>query len=149
MDWLTEGLSVKGMASFDYNSYDKTLYQATFATYELNNRDDFGNIDAYNRFDADGELAGSKDSYTIYKLYMEAQINYARKFGRHDVTAMVLYNQNDYRYRADLAKRYQGLVGRATYGYDDRYLAEVNLWVQRFGKLHERQTFWFLPRFLF
>ena len=58
---------------------------------------------------------------------MEAQINYARKFGRHDVTAMVLYNQNDYRYRADLAKRYQGLVGRATYGYDDRYLAEVNL----------------------
>lgn len=147
MDWLTEGLSVKGMASFDYNSYDKTLYQATFATYELNNRDDFGNIDAYNRFDADGELAGSKDSYTIYKLYMEAQINYARKFGRHDVTAMVLYNQNDYRYRADLAKRYQGLVGRATYGYDDRYLAEVNFGYNGSENFMKGKRFGFFPAF--
>ena len=147
MDWLTEGLSVKGMASFDYNSYDKTLYQATFATYELNNRDDFGNIDAYNRFDADGESAGSKDSYTIYKLYMEAQINYARKFGRHDVTAMVLYNQNDYRYRADLAKRYQGLVGRATYGYDDRYLAEVNFGYNGSENFMKGKRFGFFPAF--
>lgn len=57
---------------------------------------------------------------------MEFQLNYARQFGKHDVTAMVLYNQNDYRYQAELAERYQGLVGRATYGYDDRYLAEVN-----------------------
>lgn len=53
---------------------------------------------------------------------MEFQLNWARKFGKHDITAMALYNQNDYRYQADLAERYQGLVGRATYGYDDRYL---------------------------
>ena len=39
---------------------------------------------------------------------------------------MVLYNQNDYRYNSELAKRYQGLVGRVIYGYDDRYLAEFN-----------------------
>ena len=133
------------MASFDYDSYDKTLYGASFATYELNNRDDFGNIDAYNRFNTDGELAGSKDSYTIYKLYMEAQINYARKFGKHDVTAMALYNQNDYRYRADLAKRYQGLVGRATYGYDDRYLAEVNFGYNGSENFTKGNRFGFFP----
>lgn len=126
MDWLTEGLSVKGMASFDYDSFNKKLYSKSFATYELNDRNDYGNIDAYNRFNTDGELAGSQDRNAIYKLYLEAQINYARKFGKHDVTAMVLYNQNDHRINDELARRYQGLVGRATYGYDDRYLAEVN-----------------------
>ena len=67
---------------------------------------------------------------------MEGQINYARKFGKHDVTGMVLYNQNDYRYNSDLAKRYQGLVGRVTYGYDDKYLAEVNVGYQPHRKMH-------------
>ena len=78
---------------------------------------------------------------------MEAQINYARKFGRHDVTAMVLYNQNDYRYRADLAKRYQGLVGRATYGYDDRYLAEVQFGYNGSENFMKGKRFGFFPAF--
>lgn len=127
LGWITEGLSARGMVSFDYNSMDRSNYTAAFATYELNDRANYGNIDAYNRFNADGELAGGKGSETILKLYMEAQINYARRFGAHDVTAMVNYNQNDYRRQADLAKRYQGVVGRVTYGYDDRYLAEINV----------------------
>jgi len=126
MDWLTKGLSAKGMASFDYDSYYKKMFKADFATYELNDRNNYESIDAYNQFNSDGELGYSKDNSTTYKLYMEAQINYARQFGKHDVTAMVLYNQNDYRYNSELAKRYQGLVGRVTYGYDDRYLAEFN-----------------------
>ena len=53
---------------------------------------------------------------------MEAQVNYARKFGKHDVTGMMLYMQNDYRNKAELAERYQGIVGHVAYGYDDRYL---------------------------
>ena len=108
LGWLTEGLSTKGMVSFDYDSYYKRLFSADFATYELNDRDNYTQIDAYNRFNTDGELAYSKATSTTYKLYMEAQLNYARSFGKHDVTAMVLYNQNDYRYNSELAKRYQG-----------------------------------------
>ncbi|MGE4309838.1 SusC/RagA family TonB-linked outer membrane protein, partial [Bacteroides sp.] len=126
MDWLTKGLSAKGMVSFDYDSYYKKMFKADFATYELNDRDNYESMDAYNQFNSDGELAYSKENSTTYKLYMEAQVNYARQFGKHDVTAMALYNQNDYRYNSELAKRYQGLVGRVTYGYDDRYLAEFN-----------------------
>ena len=66
------------------------------------------------KFNTDGELTYSKSSSTTYKLYMEAQVNYARKFGLHDITAMVLYNQNDYQFNSELAKRYQGIVGRVT-----------------------------------
>lgn len=75
------------MVSFDYDSYYKRLFSADFATYELNDRDNYTQIDAYNRFNTDGELAYSKATSTTYKLYMEAQLNYARSFGKHDVTA--------------------------------------------------------------
>ncbi|HRF92490.1 MAG TPA: TonB-dependent receptor [Bacteroides graminisolvens] len=145
MDWLTKGLSAKGMVSFDYDSYYKKMFKADFATYELNNRDNYESMDAYNQFNSDGELAYSKENSTTYKLYMEAQVNYARQFGKHDVTAMALYNQNDYRYNSELAKRYQGLVGRVTYGYDDRYLAEFNAGYNGSENFLQGKRFGFFP----
>ncbi len=147
LDWLTEGLSVKGMLSFDYENYHKNLYSAGFATYELNDRDNYTSIDAYNQFNADEELTNSYEFETIYKLYMEAQANYARRFGKHDVTAMMLYMQNDYRYNSDLAQRYQGLVGRVTYGYDDRYLAEFNAGYNGSENFIKGKRFGFFPSF--
>ena len=79
-------------------------------------------------------------------LYIQ-KYNYARKFGKHDVTGMVLYNQNDYRYNSDLAKRYQGLVGRVTYGYDDKYLAEVNVGYNGSENFLKGKRFGFFPAF--
>ena len=147
MDWLTEGLSVKGMVSFDYDSYYKKTFGRTYATYELNDRDNYTLQDAYNKYNVDGQLAYSKGSSTTYKLYMEAQINYARRFGKHDVTGMLLYNQNDYRYNSDLAKRYQGLVGRVTYGYDDKYLFEFNAGYNGSENFMKGKRFGFFPAF--
>lgn len=153
MDWLTEGLSAKGMVSFDYDSMNRKLYSKSFATYELMRDDsgnplgDIGQIDSYNRFNADGELAGSQTKHALFKLYMEAQLNYARTFGKHDVTAMVLYNQNDYRVNDELFRRYQGLVGRATYGYDDRYLAEVNFGYNGSENFMKGKRYGFFPAF--
>ena len=147
MDWLTEGLSVKGMVSFDYDSYYRKTFGRTFATYELNDRNNYTSQDAYNKYNVDGQLGYSKSSSTTYKLYMEAQINYARRFGKHDVTGMVLYNQNDYRYNSELAKRYQGLVGRVTYGYDDKYLFEFNAGYNGSENFLKGNRFGFFPAF--
>ena len=147
MDWLTEGLSVKGMVSFDYDAYYKKIFGRTYATYELNDRDNYMSQDAYNKYNVDGQLGYSKASSTTYKLYMEAQINYARRFGKHDVTGMVLYNQNDYRYNSELAKRYQGLVGRVTYGYDDKYLFEFNAGYNGSENFLKGNRFGFFPAF--
>lgn len=145
---ITQGLSVKGMASFDYNAYYNRKFTANFATYELTDRNNYNSINGYTQFNNDTELTyAGNDQTTTYKLYMELQLNYARKFGKHDVTAMALYNQNDYRYQADLAKRYQGLVGRATYGYDDRYLAEVNFGFNGSENFIEGKRFGFFPSF--
>jgi TonB-linked SusC/RagA family outer membrane protein len=155
MGWLTEGLSAKAMVSFDYEQYHTNLYEAGFATYELNDRDNYTSIDAYNRFNTDTELklalaadlSDDRKFESIYKLYMEYQLNYARKFGVHDVTAMMLYMQNDYRYKGDLAQRYQGLVGRVTYGYDDRYLAEFNAGYNGSENFAQGNRFGFFPSF--
>lgn len=145
LDWLTEGLSVKGMLSFDYENEHRRNYTKNFATYELNNRDNYNSIDAYNKFNTDTELAYGSSFTSIYKLYMEAQVNYARKFGKHDVTGMMLYMQNDYRNKAELAERYQGIVGRVTYGYDDRYLFEFNAGYNGSENFMKGKRFGFFP----
>lgn len=148
MDWLTKGLAAKGMVSFDYDAYYNRKFTANFATYELNDRNNANALEAYNTFNTDTELAyAGDDQTTTYKLYMELQLNWARRFGKHDLTAMALYNQNDYRYQAELAQRYQGLVGRATYGYDDRYLAEVNFGYNGSENFMRGKRFGFFPSF--
>lgn len=147
MDWLTPGLSVKGMLSFDYDSYNRKLYSKSFATYQLTDTSNPSELKSWNRFNSDGELAGSQSHAADYKLYMEAQVNYARTFGKHDVTGMVLYNQNDHRVNDELARRYQGLVGRATYAYDDRYLAEVNFGYNGSENFMKGRRFGFSPAF--
>ena len=149
MDWLTPGLSARAMVSFDYNAYYDRKFTANFATYELNRgASNFNIVDSYYKYNSDTQLVyAGDDQTTTYKLYIEGQLNYARKFGKHDVTGMLLYNQNDYRYQAELARRYQGLVGRATYGYDDRYLAEVNFGYNGSENFRKGKRFGFFPAF--
>ena len=63
--------------------------------------------------------------------YMEAALNYSRKFGDHNVTGLVLYNQSKRYYPGgtydDIPSAYVGFVGRATYDYKTRYMAEFNV----------------------
>lgn len=148
MDWLTPGLSAKGMVSFDYENYHKNLYTRNIATYELLDAANYQSIDAYQKYNADTNMSNSYEKFALYKLYMEAQLNYARKFNDvHDVTAMLLYMQNDYRYDAELAQRYQGVVGRVTYGYDERYYAEFNAGYNGSENFRKGKRFGFFPSF--
>lgn len=148
MDWITKGLKFRGMTSLDYNASYRRPFVASFATYELNDRNNYESIDAYNKFNVDSKLAlsGASNSNTM-KLYLEFQLNYARTFGRHDVTAMMLYNQNDLRANAALPARYQGLVGRLTYAFDSRYLFEFNAGYNGSENFKEGQRFGFFPAF--
>lgn len=62
--------------------------------------------------------------------YMEAALRYARKFdGKHNVTALLLYNQSKTYYPKQFTAQpsaYVGLVGRVTYDYMTRYMVEFN-----------------------
>ena len=61
--------------------------------------------------------------------YLEGRVNYNRTFGSHAIGGLLLYNQSrdyypqTYKY---LPRNYIGYVGRVTYGYQSKYLAEFN-----------------------
>jgi TonB-linked SusC/RagA family outer membrane protein len=62
--------------------------------------------------------------------YSEASIDYARIFGDHNVTALLLYNQSRTYYPSsytEIPRGYVGLVGRVTYDYKTRYMLDVNM----------------------
>ncbi len=68
--------------------------------------------------------------------YLEGRINYERTFGVHKISALFLYNQSRdyYPKKSDgsaaqyqyLPRNYIGYVGRITYAYKLKYLADIN-----------------------
>lgn len=79
----------------------------------------------------DGELLYKQgDTSRSRDWYFEASLRYQRKFGNHNVGALALYNQSKKYYPEDyesIPTAYVGLVGRLTYDYCSRYLAEFNI----------------------
>jgi TonB-linked SusC/RagA family outer membrane protein len=60
-------------------------------------------------------------------LYYEASLNYTNTFGRHSVSVMGLFNRQQRNSTTDFPFYNEGLVGRATYDYDKKYLFEFNV----------------------
>ncbi|MCM1177525.1 MAG: TonB-dependent receptor [Clostridium sp.] len=61
--------------------------------------------------------------------YAEFSISYARTFGKHEVTGLLLYNQSKTYYPeqyVSIPTGYVGYVARATYSYDKRYMIDLN-----------------------
>ena len=147
MDWITEGLSARGMYSFDYDTDYDRRFAATFATYELMDRDNPHLLSSFNRFGEDGELLYQGNVQTVsMKSYFEAALNYNRTFRDiHAVTGLLLYNQNDFQWMAELPRRHQGLVGRVTYNYDRRYFVELNAGYNGSENFARGRRFGFFP----
>ena len=75
---------------------------------------------------------------------LQARFNWQRKFGLHDVGAMVQYRQ--WEYRGDvLPNRNQGFSFRATYDYAHRYLVEFNAGYNGTERLAKKDRFGFFP----
>jgi TonB-linked SusC/RagA family outer membrane protein len=130
LDFITKGLSAKAMIAFDAKA--RTILQGvraydTYSWSVARTADDecsYGVIHG-NQNEA---ISLSKGMDTHYYMNLQASLNYARTFGRHDVGAMFLFQRDNWDgYSADLPYNIVGVVGRVTYGYDERYLAEFNL----------------------
>jgi TonB-linked SusC/RagA family outer membrane protein len=77
------------------------------------------------------------------KIYLQGTINYLRTFGKHEVGGLItsfvssFESANAGSVTASLPQRNTVLAGRATYGYDSRYMVEFNFGYngsERFGK---------------
>jgi TonB-linked SusC/RagA family outer membrane protein len=83
-------------------------------------------------------------------LYYEASINYTRKFGNHDVSALGLVNRRSLirqgnTIRVNIGEFGEDYVGRVTYGFKSRYLAEFNGSYTGSSKFAIGQKFGFFP----
>lgn len=92
--------------------------------------------------------AGSVNKWATYrKLYYQLQLNYARQFGKHDVTAMGLFSRERYASGSEFAHYREDWVFRTTYNYDTRYFVEVNGAYNGSEKFGSNNRFDFFPSF--
>ena len=129
LDFIIPGLSAKSLFAFD--SHARTIMQGvrSLDTYAFNVARSAEGTSKYSsiRTNQDAAIRLSKGASTRYYTNLQASLNYARSFNNHNVTGMFLYQRDNWdQYGADLPYNVVGLVGRATYNYDDRYLAEFN-----------------------
>lgn len=140
LDFVTKGLSFRIKGSYN-GGYDHTKTRsASIASYTPWVMKDLTWLEPIPEQDREKVvLIKSGDEGTLgygesfgrgRDWYAEASFNYNRKFGDHNVSGLVLYNQSRVYYPStyqDIPRGYVGLVGRATYNYKTRYLADVNV----------------------
>lgn len=129
LDFITKGLSLKGMAAFDsHASTTRQGYRAmnTYSFHVARNANETNGYSAI-RDNQDPSMRLTKAMSTYYYSNYQASLNYARSFGVHNITALALYQRDKWdKWSADLPYNVIGYVGRVTYDYDNRYLAEFN-----------------------
>ena len=135
MSFLTKGLSFAAKASYN-SDYTAQKYR----------QNGYGTGVQYVATIVDGKEVLRKEGVTWpipyseakwgnRNWYAEANFNYNRRFGKHNVGALLLYNQSKSYYPWDsddslyqsIPKGYVGLVGRVTYDYDTKYLLDFNI----------------------
>ncbi len=78
-------------------------------------------------------------------LYYEFSTNYARSFGDHTVSALALINFQQKNQGTEFPYYNQGVVGRITYDYSNKYLAEVNVGYTGSERFAPSNRFGFFP----
>lgn len=153
LGFLFKGLSATTMFSFDnYNEHDIRRTK-TVDGYIATGRDADGKLIVDQTRIGQSYLSYGRSNGGDRRIYTESAINYANSFGKHDVTGMILYNQSDYvnafagDFNSSIPFRYRGLAGRATYAYDNRYLAEANFGYNGSETFAPNKRYGFLPSF--
>ena len=127
MDYLLKGLSLRGVVSYKNFNSDKTTFSRNGVKYQLHDLESGRELIPTG---ATGNLSSSMTLAKDINVYAEAGIEYNRDFGGHHVTALALYNQSKHfspSLEYLIPNGHQGLVGRITYAYENRYLAEFNV----------------------
>lgn len=144
---VTPGLSMRGMISYDarsttamQGSKSERLYLA-----EINTSTDELSY-AVKRPD-ERLLSLVKGADSQFNINMQAAINYTRTFReKHEVGGMILAQRDNWESTAgEIPYNLLGIAARATYGYDYRYLAEVNMGYNGSEQFAPDKRFGFFP----
>ena len=140
LDFITKGLNFRATVSWDNNFIEvkRGINDANNNPVQKWINPDTGNVsyrynnETNNKFDYQQPLgwttmAGEvNNSATVRNLYYQAQLNWARKFGKHDVSAMGLFSRQENARGSVIPTYREDWAFRATYNYDGRYFIEYN-----------------------
>lgn len=165
LDFITEGLSVGAKVSLSsyYRNRQMTASQ-TFPQYILYfdrigvDEDGDGKVDknpwyrnnpvqgneAWKLPPLDVNTSGLQGGYYV-DLYYELSANYARSFGRHNFTALGLFNRQEKNRETQFPYYNEGLVGRITYDYNRKYMFEFNVGYTGSERFAPDNRFGFFP----
>ena len=140
LDFITKGLSARGLISWDnvfvesgrgINDlyHDPQLKWIDPETGAVNYKQAY---EAYDRFDYVrgnewSTQGGSVNDWSTQRnLNYQVQMNWARSFGQHDVSAMGLFGRQEYAVGSMIPTYREDWVFRTTYAYANRYFFEYN-----------------------
>ena len=140
LDFITKGLSARAMIS-----WDNTFVEGSRGVNDLYTPIQLKWIDpetgvvsyknSYEAYDHYDYAVGNKwttsggsvqDWSTQRNLNYQAQLNWARQFGKHNVTAMGLFGRQESAWGSMIPTYREDWVFRATYDWNSRYFAEYN-----------------------
>lgn len=135
LDMFLKGLTFNGLFSFKNKTNTDVKRSSSYNTFELDSYDPETMDYVLRRvgkengtaINTSGEHGGDR------RMYLQAMLNYSQVFNDvHDLNVMFLYNQQQYNTNiptdlfSSLPQRKQGIAGRVSYAFDNRYLAEAN-----------------------
>ncbi|WP_212005976.1 TonB-dependent receptor [Chitinophaga sp. HK235] len=128
LDIITKNLTAKVSFSYDNTNSPSASYTRNYAVFEPL-YDAQGNITSYKqsgqdtKIDPNGSFSGGSANRSTY---FEATANWNRQFGKHEATAMLLWNRRLNESNSSIPRAYQSLLFRGTYNYMQKYLLEIS-----------------------
>ncbi|WEK37673.1 MAG: TonB-dependent receptor [Candidatus Pseudobacter hemicellulosilyticus] len=153
LDAFLKGLSATAMYSFDnYNNHTISRTK-TVDGYMATGRDANGNLIMEKTSIGSNFLGYDRQNGGSRQYYTEAAVNYSNKFGKSNVSGLVLFNASDRQdafagsFISSIPFRYVGLAGRGTYAWDGKYMAEANFGYNGSETFTPKKQFGFFPSY--
>ncbi|MBD1422024.1 TonB-dependent receptor [Sphingobacterium chuzhouense] len=146
LDFITEGLSIKGNYSFD--GYFRNRFRRTRserAAY-YNGTGEYTDLDSYSYTQEDLPLTAPSSSFSQNRdIWMDISINYARTFDKHTFTGLLLANRTQKVLGGEIPYVSQGIVSRLTYNYQNKYFTEFNAGFNGTDNFAKNNRYGFFP----
>jgi TonB-linked SusC/RagA family outer membrane protein len=121
LPFVLPGLSLRMQGSYNNSTTYTTNRSKEFAVYQQNTN---GTYTKFGNTTAQGSAGTANDRLRV--IYLEGALDYDRAFGKHNVKATLLADQQStLPYQSgNLPENYTDFAARVTYNWNDRYLAE-------------------------
>ncbi|MFB9863600.1 SusC/RagA family TonB-linked outer membrane protein [Rufibacter immobilis] len=127
LNFITQGLSAK--VNFSFDGYFNNTFQRTMSVQRAvyNGIGDYNDPTNYTYRGTAQPLSAPSATYNQNRdTWLDLSLSYQRDFGKHAFSGLLLANRQQQVRGGEIPYVSQGLVGRFTYSYDDRYFAEFN-----------------------